>query len=34
MKPWQWAVLLELIRHPDRTIIVSTPPQHPQRRPR
>ncbi|QBI96498.1 hypothetical protein SEA_DONNY_43 [Mycobacterium phage Donny] len=34
MKPWQLWVLAELIKHPDRKVIVSMPPQHPQRRPR
>lgn len=34
MKPWQWAVLTEMIKHPDRKVIVSMPPQHPQTGPR
>lgn len=35
MKPWQLWALAELLKHPDRKVIVtSMPPQHPQRKPR
>ncbi|AEJ94650.1 hypothetical protein FDI63_gp063 [Mycobacterium phage ChrisnMich] len=31
MKPWQLAALAELLRHPERRVIVTcVPPQHPQ----
>ncbi|AXH47427.1 hypothetical protein KNV18_gp63 [Mycobacterium phage Heath] len=31
MKPWHWAVLRELLAHPERRVIVTcVPPQHPQ----